>query len=192
MKTKQTFLVAGLSVVALLLTGCLAISVYPFYLEKDVSFQAALLGHWTKTTDNKDQWTFEKKGEKAYQLTYTDGEKKYVMDAHLFRLKEELFMDLFNPNGPEGIMPPPVPTHLLMRVFQVTPTLRMAALDYDWLSKVLEKDPTVVRHHLVVTDEKTQNAQIVLTADTPELQKFIGNNLKTEDAWKDPFDLKRD
>jgi hypothetical protein len=192
MKTEQIFLVARLSVVTLLLTGCLAISVYPFYSEKDVAFEAALLGHWTKTTDSKEQWTFDKKGEKAYQLTYTDGEKKYVMDAHPFRLKGELFLDLFNPDGPNDIMPPPVPTHLLMRVFQLTPTLRMAALDYEWLSKLLEKDPAAVRHHLVVTDEKAQNPQIVLTADTPELQKFIGNNLKTEDAWKDPCDLKRD
>lgn len=89
-------------------------------------------------------------------------------------------------------MPPPVPTHLLIRVFQLTPTLRMAALDYEWLSNLLEKDPATVRHHLLVTDEKAKNAQIVLTADTPELQKFIGNNLETEDAWKDPFELKRD
>jgi len=178
--------------VAMLLSGCLAISVYPFYSEKDVSFEAALLGHWTRTTDTKEQWTFEKKAEKAYQLTYTDGEKKYVMDAHLFRLKDELFLDLFNPNGRDDVMPPPVPTHLLIRVFQLTPTLRMAALDYEWLSNLIEKDPATVRHHLVVTDEKAQNAQIVLTADTRELQKFIGNNLKTEDAWKDPFELKRD
>src|SRR5262249_38073759 len=107
MKTKPMLVVAGFSGFALLLTGCLAISVYPFYSDKDVSFEPALTGQWTKTTDNKEQWTFEKKGEKGYQLTYTDGDKKHVMDAHLFRLKDQLFLDLFNPNGPDDIMPPP-------------------------------------------------------------------------------------
>ena len=191
MKTKSMLFAAGFSGLALLLSGCLAISVYPFYSEKDVSFEPGLVGKWTKTTDIKEQWTFEKKGEKAYQLTYSDGEKKYVMDAHLFRLKEQLFLDLFNANGPEDIMPPPVPSHLLIRVFQIKPTLRMAAMDYEWLSKLLEKDRHAIRHHLLITDEKSQNAQIVLTADTPELQKFIADNLKTEDTWKDAFDLQR-
>lgn len=88
------------------------------------------------------------------------------MDAHLFRLKDQLFLDLFTPNGPEDILPPPILSHLLLRVFQLKPTLRMAAMDYEWLGKLLEKNPDAVRHHLVVTDEDAKNTQIVLTADT--------------------------
>lgn len=192
MKTKRILLAAGICGVGVFLTGCLTISVYPFYSKKDLVFEPALVGSWIKTTDNKEQWRFERKGEEAYRLNYTDGNKSYGMDAHLFRLKEQLFLDLFNPNGPEDIMPPPVPTHLLLRVFQTKPTLRMAAMDYDWLGKLLEKNPDAVRHHLVMTDDKTENRQIVLTADTSELQKFIINNLKTEEAWKDPFELKHE
>jgi len=112
-----------------------------------------------------------------------------VMDAHLFRLKDQLFLDLFNTNLPEEVMPPPIPSHLLLRVLQVKPTLRLVGMDYDWLDKLIEQNPNAVRHHLIVTSEDAKNAQIVLTADTAELQSFILKYLKTEEAWKDPFDL---
>jgi hypothetical protein len=68
----------------------------------------------------------------------------------------------------------------------------MAAMDYDWLAKLLEKDPAAVRHHLVSTDDEAKNAQIVLTADTPELQKFVLRHLNTQEAWNDPLELQRD
>jgi hypothetical protein len=187
MKTKQTFLVRrtiNCGAAPYGLFGRISLSVL---FGRGYLLRGGLAG----ALDCKEQWTFEKKTKKPIN-SLTPAEKKYVMDAHLFRIKNEHFLDLFNPNGRDDIMPPPVPTHLLIRVFQLAPTLRMAALDYEWLSNLTEKDPATVRHHLVVTDEKAQNAQIVLTADTPGLQKFIGNNLKTEDAWKDPFELKRD
>jgi len=189
MKAKQIVITGALSSLALLLTGCLASSIYPFYSEKDVTFEPALIGQWNKVGDAQEKWVFEKKQDQAYSLTYTDGKKSYKMDAHLFRLKDQLFFDLFNPELPEDLMPPPAPTHLLLRVFQVKPTVRLAALDYDWLAKLIEKDPGAIRHHSIGEDSK--NAQIVLTADTPELQKFVLRHLKTEEAWKDPFELEK-
>ena len=191
MKARSTLLPAAFLGLALLLAGCLAVSIYPFYSEKDVMFEPALLGQWVKVGDSREKWTFEKKGEQTFRLTYRDGEKSYAMDAHLFRLKDQLFLDLFKPDMPEDLMPPPVPTHLLLRVFQLKPSLRMAALDYDWLAKLIEKNPKAIRHYLVANGEDSKNAQIVLTADTPELQKFILNHLKTDEAWKDAFELEK-
>ena len=40
--------------------------------------------------------------------------------------------------------------------------------------------------------DKPEDSRLVLTADTAELQQFILKHLKTEDAWKDGFELKRD
>ena len=176
---------------ACIVSGCLTISIYPFYAEKDVVFEPGLIGHWTKPTDAKEKWTFERKGEQGYELTYDDGKTSHTMDAHLFKIKDQLFLDLFNPKVPEDLTPPAVPTHMLLRVFQTKPTLRMAGMDYDWLSKVLEKSPDAIRHHLLVSDDKDKDGQIVLTADTAELQKFILKHLKTEEAWKDPFELQQ-
>ena len=191
MKHKLGLVGAALAVIALLLTGCIAISVYPFYSDKDVLFDSALLGQWTNTTNLKEHWIFEKQGQQAYHLSYAESDKTCAMDAHLFHLNDQLFLDLFTTKIPDDIMPPPIPTHLVMRVFQVKPTLRMAVMDYDWLTKLVEHNPGAIRHHVIVTGEDGKNSQIVLTADTAELQSFILKHLKTEEAWKDSFELRR-
>jgi hypothetical protein len=168
---------------ASLLAGCVVTSVYPFYTDKDLAFDPALLGDWSKGA--AERWKFERDGEAAYRLTFTEHGKAAVMQAHLFKLRGQLFLDLFSADAKEDGSPPPIPSHALMRVFQITPTLRMAILDYEWLGQVLEKNPKAIRHHVIKTGEKSQDRRIVLTADTPELQKFVIKHLKTAGAWKD-------
>jgi hypothetical protein len=56
----------------------------------------------------------------------------------------------------------------------------MAGLDYDWLQKLLEKYPHAVRHEKIDfgSDNGTDfHFQLVLTAETKELQKFILKNV---------------
>ena len=43
-----------------LATGCVLTSVYPFYFEKDVVFEPALLGSWQKAGQTDEQWQFTK------------------------------------------------------------------------------------------------------------------------------------
>ncbi|HEY2859830.1 MAG TPA: hypothetical protein VGJ21_15520 [Terracidiphilus sp.] len=174
-----------------LLTGCIVTSVHPFYTAKDVTYDPALLGQWTNTQATDQRWTFEKQGENSYQLTYfsgTAGEKTNVVRACLFKVSGASFLDFIALDGPCEVMPPPIPSHFVLRVYQVAPTLKMAALNNDWLRNVLDKDPKLIRHEML--GEK-DDRQVVLTAETAELQDFLRKHLQTDDAWKDPFDLKR-
>jgi len=175
-----------------LLAGCVVTSVYPFYTDKDVAFDSALLGDWGKGAGADEHWKFERDGETAYRLTFTEHGKAAVMQAHLFKLRGQLFLDLFSADTNGDVSPPPIPSHALMRVCQTTPTLRMAVLDYEWLGQVLEKNPKAIRHHVVKTGEKSQDRRIVLTADTRELKKFVVKQLKTDGAWKDEIELTRE
>jgi hypothetical protein len=59
----------------------------------------------------------------------------------------------------------------------------MVGLDYDWLEKLLEKNPKAIRHHII---EDHGDGRLVLTADTAELQRFVVKHLKTEGAWGEP------
>ncbi len=188
MKTITTLLLAA---VALFLAGCIVTSVYPFYTDKDLVFDPALLGHFTKTDDASDHWTFEKNGTNTYSLTYVSDNKTNLMQARLFKLRGEKFLDLFNPKDELEQLPPPIPSHLLLRVLQTQPGLRMAALKHDWLQNLLQQQPKALRHEFL-KDEKGEIARVVLTAETPELQKFVIQHLKTAQAWEDPFDLKKD
>jgi hypothetical protein len=190
MKTKMTLHnLALLFGAAALLSGCIITSVAPFYTSKDLLFEPSLLGQWRNEPD--DLWKFEKAGTNAYRLAYTSSGKTAVMQAHLFKVNGRLFLDLFSNEQKDDIQPPPIPSHFLLRVFEFTPTVRLAPLDYDWLKELLEKEPKALRHQLIQGSDKPDDLRLVLTADTQELQQFVLKHLDTEPAWKGTFDLKR-
>jgi hypothetical protein len=190
MKKLTLALTAG---IAVLVTGCLVTSVYPYYTQKELSFDPALVGSWVKTEDADEHWNFEKDEPNGYRLTCASGnEKPAVMQARLFKLQGEAFLDLFAIETKEPESPvPPIPSHFLFRVFEIKSEVRVAQLNYEWLKELLAKDPHELRHHLLPVEDKPDNQRLVLTADTQELQKFIIKHLKTDEAWKDDFRLKR-
>jgi hypothetical protein len=114
------------------------------------------------------------------------------MKAHFFKLGENSFLDMFSAQEIPDVQPPPIPSHFLLRVFQVKPAPRMAALNYDWLQNLLAKDPAALRHYVITNENNADDTRLVLTAETADLQQFILKHLKTEGAWKDDFELKRD
>jgi hypothetical protein len=184
MKTKITLLLAGL---AGLLTGCIVTSVCPFYGEKDVVFEPALLGDWQM---DDATWKFTKEGEKNYRVTYTENGKSSVMDGHAFKLKGVLFLDLGGQTTEEEVLPA-IPAHLLLRVETTQPVLKLAPLNLEWLNGVLEQNPKALRHHRIRGEQPDHSSRLVLTADTEELQAFITKHLDTKEAWKDGLELKR-
>ncbi len=192
MKTTKRLITVSLAGLAVALAGCIAVSVYPFYAEKDVVFEPGLLGGWTNPDNPQEHWKLEKQGERAYRVTQTDGAKTNVMTGHSFRLNGELFLDLFTAAEASEIVPPPIPSHMVIRVFQQKPTLRMATLNYEWLVTLLEANPKSLRHHVLVDEKDPNNRQVVLTADTAELQAFLIKHLKTEEAWKNVIEMKRE
>jgi hypothetical protein len=188
MRINRILVTMALAGLALAMTGCIVTSVYPFYFEKDVAFEPALLGDWTKSQGpSEEHWKFERYGETAYLLTYTTGsDKSSVMQARIFKLRGQTFLDLFASERSDDGLFPTIPSHLLLRIDRTGPTLGMAALNYEWLEELVKKDPKTIRHHVI---QMNKDKRIVLTADTRELQKFVIKHLKTEAAWKDRWEL---
>src|SRR5258706_2379101 len=153
---KLTFALAAAG--AAVLTGCLVTSVYPFFSEKDPAFEPGLVGNWTNVKEADDHWKFEKEGSNAYRLTYASGTNSAIMQAHLFRLRGELFLDLFNPETNDQVQPPPIPSHSLLRVFELKPNVRMAPLDYGWLKEALAENPKALRHHVIKSGGKSDDS----------------------------------
>lgn len=175
-------LTAGLSLA--LLTGCVTLSVYPYYTAKDLTFDPALVGAWAdpdKTNEDRETWTFEKTEHQTYHLTVTDKDEKTEFDAQLFELKNQMFLDCL----PRERSDYSAPCHVLLRINRIQPTLEMHLLDFEWLSKLIEKQPKAIRHTLIekAGGKTGDNEGLVLTADTAELQKFILKHIKTEEAW---------
>jgi hypothetical protein len=171
-----------------LLTGCVVTSVHPFYTRNDAAFEPSLLGQWTNTQQAGESWTFRKEQPDSYHLTYVSDGKTNLCSVYLFKLDGQRFLDVASLEGDCELLPPPAPTHLLLRIEQLTPTARLAPLNHDWLKGLLEKEPKALRHAML--GQKPDDRRVVLTAETPELQEFLKKHLKTADAWHDPLELK--
>src|SRR5690349_15610117 len=166
---KRNIIVA--TAVALLLAACIP-SINPFYTEKDVVFEKKLLGEWQEKdkADEPQIWNFEEGKDKAYKLTVTEKEgKQGEFEAHLFKLKQDCFLDIMvteiGTNVADLAKVSLIPGHLLLRVSQIDPELKLAMIDVDWLDKFLKEHPKALAHH---RDED----RIFLTAETTDLQSF--------------------
>ena len=189
MKKLNLLLLAG---AAALLSACIP-SVNPFYTDKDVVFDPRLLGEWQEkdTRDQPEIWGFEKANEKNYKLTTTDKEgKRGEFDANLFKLKQELFLDLmptkcdYATNQADLVSVAMFPGHLIVRVPQLGSELKLAMIDYDWLEKHLKSNPKALAHH-------REDDRILLTADTRALQRFVLKHLGEEELFPKPGKMVR-
>jgi hypothetical protein len=190
MKTVKELTLPLLSAAAVILAGCVVTSVYPFYYEKDVAFESALVGDWKNTEQPDEHWRFERAGGNGYRITGESGGKTSVLQGHLFKLHGQTFLDLTTAGWKEDIQPEPVSSHLLVHIAQLTPTVKLLPMNYGWLKDLLAKDPNAIRHLVIRTGERPEDRRIVLTADTAELQRFVVKHLKTEGAWETGVELK--
>jgi hypothetical protein len=174
----KTHNLIALTAAAVLLCSCIP-SVNPFYTDQDVVFDARLLGEWQEKdkSDNPDVWEFESTTNKMYKLTITEKEgKRGRFNAHLFQYKQEYFLDLipddchYATNQADLVAASMYPGHLLVRVPQIEPELKLAFFDFGWLGKFIEKNPKALAHH-------KEGDHIVLTAGTRDLQRFVLKHL---------------
>jgi hypothetical protein len=190
------FLLAVFSL--LVLFGCIPIAIHPFYEKKDLTFNSALLGTWSEE-DGKSEYSFEQSGPNAYTMLYKEAGQESKFEAHLFKLGEKLFLDLY-PIDPGIKIPDFFGDHIIMvhsfyRVNQIEPDLMMSTFDINWLKEELTKNPKALSH-LFLDDRQSdsltiKNDRVVLTASTAELQAFIMKNLDTKGAFTDPEKLHR-
>jgi len=183
----KPYTIISVEAAAVVLAGCVVTSVSPFYTQTDLVYEPGLAGNWMQANGGSEVWRFEQSDAKAYRFTRIEARKASVMEAHTFKLEGQLFLDIYSlQHDVQGI-----PVHYLLKVTQVSPTLQMSQLDNDWLLALLDKDPKATRHHIVV-GERSDDRRVVLTGDTEDLQKFVTKYLKTDGAWNDCFEFKRE
>ena len=184
---RKILALAGLAFVVLM-AGCVR-SVHPIYTKEDLTFDPGLLGTWLEKND-KDIWTIERAGDKAYKLTcLEDGEetKSATFDARLVRVGEQQFLDLF-PEGPqfksEFYKFHLLPVHSFVRVSLQGDSGRMTVLNNDWLSKKIAARELDLPHFVVDED-------LVLTGGTKELRDFLIRIAEEKNAYYAPSEFQR-
>ena len=182
----------ALFAVMLFLAGCVVTSIYPYYTDKDLVFDQAVLGDWVEagqTNQTSEYVRIEPAGGKGYRATIFGADETNSSDVYLFQLKQQLFLDTCSTNRSLDF----VPVHQVSKVIKIGPALETVNLNYDWLKKMLGKNPGAIRH-MVLQDNKPddkQGGRIVLTADTKELQRFLVKYVDDTNAWKEPSQFKR-
>ncbi len=181
---------------AAVLGGCVPVmSLHPLYTEKDLVFDARLIGTWVEDSNKPDNvWEFKEFNEedKVYRLIFTDNEgSKGSFEAHLTKLGKNLFLDLYPRETPWDEKDPNkvnwayntlflIPTHTFIKVDFVGSVLKLQLTDDDAMKELLKENPNIVKHTFV--EDKP-----VLTASTQELQAFVrkyadGKKLFTDDS----------
>ena len=171
----------------LILTSCVP-SLNPLYTDDDLISDDNLLGVWMDA-EATESWAFTASGEKEYRLVYTDEKgKKGEFKARLLRIEGKTFLDLM-PVKPESAQNDFykanfLPTHTFVQINQSAPNAQISYLEPEWLKAFLDKNPAVIRHEKI-------SGEILLTASTRELQKFLLAHLNTPGAFSKPIGIKR-
>jgi hypothetical protein len=156
-----------------IITGCVP-SLNPIYTDKDIIFDAALVGTWG-SGDAREKWIFSKSDGNRYKLQQTDSDGITAeFDARLVRLGDYKFLDLFLVNVDERYTKlngwaafSLIPAHLVLQVHEIGPKLKISAMNPDWVKEWLEKNPKSLEHRKLTDD------RYVILATTKDLQKFV-------------------
>ena len=180
-------------------------SLHPFYTEKDLVYKPELIGKWT----GKDSASWEIRQHKAfaglfkdekptqsYDIICTDNKGTSKFLAHLFSVGGQLYLDFYLPDieGPDLAVMHLIPAHTLARVELANNQITINWYNEEWLVKLFSENRIRIAHERIPYDldkNDPDHFQVVLTAPTADLQKFIikyGNDpaaFKTEKKESD-------
>jgi hypothetical protein len=184
LRTKIRALVAS---GAVLVTSACVPSLYPFYTVEDLVYDPAVAGTWK---EGDDTWTLERSGS-GYSLTIVEDGMAAEFSAHLTQLGGHRFLDIYPEGDPpvnsEFLKGHLVPAHTLWKLSLEGETMRLAALDADWLEDGLESGAVSVPHSRWGDD----NGSVVLTAATSVLQQFLVAHAENARAFDIVLNLHR-
>ena len=183
MNAKRIFICVALLTFALTFSGCWTLSIYPLFTEEDLITDPLLEGVWGDPEDPEDEtWDFKQVNGKAYRLIVREGEQNLLInpakdglfEVHLLQLEGYKFLDIY-PEEPEGVngfyKSHVIPAHSFVRVRIEGNVLAIAGLDVEWLGEQLDQGLLNIPH-------EQRNDEIVLTASTEELQRWVLDNIE--------------
>ena len=168
--TIAVVLAAGASFLA----GCApAVSVHPLYTSQDLAADPSLEGQWTD--QDGETWQIQKSGN-GYDVTVFHQKETPSTESfniHLLRLEDAEFADVTAKSNSSLA----ITGHLFAKIWREGDDMCVALLDDDWLKSEVElgnAPPSIIGD---------DHRQIILTAPTADLQRFIGLHAADPNAW---------
>jgi hypothetical protein len=165
-------------------SGCLVVSLQPFYDQASIEFDERLLGTWLNEEDGvtvaltRGPWN-------SYKLVYREGTRESAFTAYHTRIAGASFLDLVGESGVET-SPVLVPAHSVFRIEAADKTLRVSGLSYEWFMEGSE-----TRRLGALTFGVDARRNIVLTSATRLLREWLAAHLKQAAVFGDPVTLIR-
>jgi len=202
MKRKFVSLAVILSL-AILLNGCGPIeSFFPLYKADDKVFETGLLGTWkvekpdpNDPDDKNTRWTFAKSGDETFydfKWGTVGGKGGFLAKARLARIGSSLFADFEGDtdnkamDSKDTMMPfPVIPVHMMGRVWLGRDSLEIHFLKDDWVKDRIKAGSLSLSH-------LGENGDLILTASTDELRKFMQEHAEDEEALSDNYKFVRE
>ena len=163
-------------------------SLNPLYSDADLIADPSLIGTWVDK-ESGESWTFSNCEKLKYSLIHVDSDGlQSEYDARLLKLEDKLFLDIVpvksGANQTELYQGLFFATHTFVHVVATQSTVQVSYMEPRWLKDFLAQNPNAIRHERI-------NGEIVLTASTKEMQKFVLAHMNTREAFSGPGELAR-
>ncbi len=179
---KTLMRLTAVAAIPFLLSGCWTLSMNPLYTEDSLVAHDALdpnlAGVWgNPEKPDAETWQFIEADGNSYRLIIREKEQSLlvnpevdgVFEAHLLRLGDHMFLDVYPEEPPsvnEFYKAHVIPMHSFMKVKLEGHVLTLSDFDAEWLEEGIEQGTIDIRH-------ERRDEMIVLTASTRDLQALI-------------------
>lgn len=176
MKTQK--ILFAIAAFMLIISGCIP-SLHPLYTEGDLLFDKELLGTWK---NGDETWVFTAEDENTYHLKILNQEDTTNLFVHMIELGGFRFLDFYPADNdhvdiPDNLIMNLLPVHTFARFQYDKKNFEVGYFDPEWLQKLFEQNRIRIRHEVV------EDGNIVLTAPTEELQKFVAKYADDKNAY---------
>lgn len=170
MKTKRLLKIAALlAILSIVASGCIT-SVHPLFTKRDLVFRPELIGSWKDKSG--EIMKFSEKDSSYYSIRYISKEDTTQLIGRLGKLGDHYYLDItIDPNDKKindvvGMYIFPV--HIFFKVSLKHDQLVMNSFAFssNWLEKLIKEKRIRIKHEV-------ENEQVLLTASTEDLQKFV-------------------
>ena len=174
----------------LLLSACIP-SLQPFYTEKDLVFEPSLVGSFGET-EGSATWTFTKSADREYKLTIKDKEKSSSFATHLFKLRNDHFIDLYAVKESLDDCPREdffkaslIPGHLVLKLPSFSPNLTLQVMDEEAIKEYLKANKGAVPHSFI------ELGRLVFTGSSEQMGDFLKRISSEEKCWGKPAEFQK-
>ena len=146
---------------------------------KDLSDGLGSLGKALKETEAKFKGSAYVTREQSYKMIVQDDNDRYVYQAHVAQIGEDLFLDLYPlpEYSDEAFGTNLFPVHTFMKLNLGDGKLELTQFDLEKLNKLFESNLVRLRHEMV-------DGTALITAQPEEIQKFLDRYSNDETVFE--------